>query len=269
MHPLLDIQGGTTHMLWASSSTDSRTPGSWWGATPERDEPHVLVHSGLRDGALDPIDTRQVPLKELERVPAPDAFVVEWKMPALKNYQEFGPLLVKQLASKFTPSSGPLVSIHYQDRYLRSPLSAALVYSLVEALSVWGRGSATAIRVDTTFQHGSGPSRSTVDANFAGTGATRTTLEELLLPLSDGSVKVEVQTSLRAVPHARTLTLEWQDGSTLRVHLEQGMGFATTAMPVSFNSIGTGADIAGRLLSLRMPLRANGETVLSGVVSRS
>ena len=110
----------------------------------------------------------------------------------------------------------PLSKVTYTDRYLQAPLPVRLLF---EVLRTTPGGLPKDIEVVTAAQRRDGAwKRNTIEDNWAEDRLRRETMQALL-----PGTKIDIRPK-RDCPHPRCLTLEWQDGRSLRINLDQGLG---------------------------------------------
>jgi hypothetical protein len=136
----------------------------------------------------------------------------------------------------------PVVRAVYSDRYLRSPLAARLLYEIVRAMP--GRHEETIIEIisERTMRAATEPS---VLHEAWTDDRDRTAVLEALLPRASVALRTK-----RDCPHARSLLIDFADGSSVTIYLDQGLGAWRTAgrRPVRFDGA---ADVARQVAELK------------------
>jgi DEAD/DEAH box helicase domain-containing protein len=125
--------------------------------------------------------------------------------------------------------AGPATSVHYEDRYLRSPVAACLLRSLLRALvDVGAVGSATRVSVLTEPASGHERERTPVVVGDVWTQeeAHRKVLELSLADVGVPAIQVVSRRRTDGPGHRRRLVLEWGDGRRVELWLDRGLGFA-------------------------------------------
>jgi hypothetical protein len=124
------------------------------------------------------------------------------------------------------PIGAELKSVHYSDRYLRSPLTVRLLRGVLSALKSCGLSESTVVNVRTMTGDGYPGSLFWSDWTTAGTQRSVTQADIQ----SVGCVaEVEVVQYRGDIPHQRVMTLEWVNGQRRRVSFDQGFGFVQAA----------------------------------------
>ncbi|HRD50380.1 MAG TPA: hypothetical protein PL166_12400, partial [Candidatus Contendobacter sp.] len=120
----------------------------------------------------------------------------------------------------------PLQSVHYSDRYLRSPLTFVLLHELLNGLTCYAGGLAQITLIEITTAE-----LNRLDAkqprllyhdwrdNEDRRQAIETWFSETWSNLKWG------EAPLQKLPHARELTLTWNNGDCWAVRLDQGFGY--------------------------------------------
>lgn len=124
--------------------------------------------------------------------------------------------------------AGPPESVQYSDRYLLSPLSARVLYEVLNHLVLpTGQTNARPRLTLKAMKSEERQSSSCIYHNWNNDRDQESVLKQLLTPL----VKANPVISLlrrEDVPHARTMRLEWTDKRIAEITLDQGMGFTRT-----------------------------------------
>lgn len=117
--------------------------------------------------------------------------------------------------------SDPVVSIHYEDRYLKSPWSALL---LAGVFWVFKNDSLKSINITTHFKDGYGQPKWLWD-NWESSDDYLQVLPKLFNAITGVSSHIDVKTVLNDVSHRRILTLNLSSGRTVKCSFDQGMGY--------------------------------------------
>ena len=120
----------------------------------------------------------------------------------------------------------------YQDRYVRSPLVARLVFEVFAALgAITGDATAAArFRIVTTPPNKSRRIGWLVQHDWTSGQEVKTAIERLF---STKSLSVDVTLrDVKRMPHERTCWIVWTDGRQWRCHLDHGFGFMETVLDV-------------------------------------
>jgi hypothetical protein len=133
-------------------------------------------------------------------------------------------------------SGGALTAITYQDRYLFNPLMVRLLHEIIKPL-VAGRPKTAGSLVMTVR------TQACRNSDYAGCGRYlhhdwgdinhRDAVLRRVLERSVTRVSLETD-ELKNLPHDRTLSLQWGNGESLLLYLDQGLGHWGTVRSVSF-----------------------------------
>ena len=233
---VLEIGSEKESQLWATNMQDALAPTPFWGGNVngafvrvQKNRPLVAI----------PDKWLRRSVTEL-RAKAEDTYSIAIIKELDGPLQQFGKRAweliitsVPELKKKLTEGQ-PLTAMHYSDRYLRAPLTLLLLKELLVAgRAYFDRGNAVTLTVTTSmlsrnetqepkFLHHDWRDcedrKSAFRAAFGSTGQ----VELVEKPNTD-------------LPHARVLLLQWQDGSSCTIRLDQGIGYWRTARgPKSF-----------------------------------
>lgn len=147
---------------------------------------------------------------------------------------EFGPWfwgklqqhLSKNLSNDFLAYRQPIKNINFSDRYCNSPLTIALLHSMLRHLrdyygNAWAIPSCSVILANTINSDGF-----YIWNNWRNPDARDAALRSLLQDM----VKVTVSSMDKIMmPHARSLRLDFYDDTALQIWLDQGLGFLRVA----------------------------------------
>ncbi|MBO4311857.1 MAG: DUF1998 domain-containing protein, partial [Desulfovibrionaceae bacterium] len=139
-----------------------------------------------------------------------------WLWHKLQQYLE------KNLGFNFIASQQPITRIVFSDRYCNSPLTVALFYSMMLHLqqsygNAWNAPTFYIMLSDRIYRE-----NSNVWDNWSLADERDNALREVLKNL--GTIKL-FPMKKNMLAHARYLNLEFQDGTILRIWLDQGLGF--------------------------------------------
>jgi DEAD/DEAH box helicase domain-containing protein len=214
-HLLARVGTETEGVWWGTRSAAASQPGPGWASGAP-----ILCGDVLRP--LDP--TASVEPADLVRQP-PGASLVEIGPELDGNADGFGARFWRQLL-QVAPALGSrsterLLSLHYSDRYLLSPLTVRLVASLLRAAP--GRDQNTKIGIDTaSAAEDRLRSPETIQHDWIVGSHAREILQAIMASISP-SAQVHVR-DRRDLAHSRSLLLTFA-GGTVRVILDQGVGF--------------------------------------------
>jgi len=137
--------------------------------------------------------------------------------------------LIKQNAPKWMKQleDDPVVSMHYEDRYLKSPWATLL---LAGVFWVFKNDALETIEVTTHFKDGYGQPKLLWD-NWDSSDDYLTVMPKLFDAITGVSSHIDVKTVLNQVSHRRILTLTLQSGRTVKCSFDQGMGYWSAYAP--------------------------------------
>lgn len=148
----------------------------------------------------------------------------------------------------------PPSSIEYVDRYIKSPISAKLLYEILKSFA----GISAVMPVLRIKTSGANENRSSreVEHDWSDYRPQKSVLE--LLFAGDFQVTVNIARKSRDLPHARSLYLEWDTGENVEIVIDQGMGFAKTVDSSPFDFHESPTKQAGALRRLDKNIRQVG-----------
>lgn len=143
---------------------------------------------------------------------------------------------------------GQPVTIEYCDRYVRSPLTARVLFELLKRFAS-NAGSQSELFIKTTEspQQQSGHA---LHHDWRDSGTQRAVLDHLFKPYF--KVSVTVYARPHDLNHSRFLSLKWANGLRVDVNLDQGVGFYRTKTFMSFDFALTPDLQAQKLSALRL-----------------
>lgn len=139
-----------------------------------------------------------------------------------KKFIEWSESELNVLSGKFK-SNSKLQKLTYSDRYLRSPIHVVLLHNLIKSILNICGDERTNLSVVTTAMQCSDRKPFRIFHNFLDTDDRDAVLEGVLSRLSD-NLSIEVVSHSSETSHARTLTLNFNDGDVFEVDFDQGMG---------------------------------------------
>lgn len=151
-------------------------------------------------------------------------------------------------------SGSPLISVEYGDRYLKSPLTVRILFELLSSLTQYSAGIVATTRIliaaSSSFrgQDRKGSS-STIADDWDDAAARDAVLEAVLV-----SIGSPVQIKSAKAAHYRELLLRWDD-QTVRLRLDQGVGFLDADRPTRFGFNGRVEEQAREVLKVSARLR--------------
>lgn len=221
--PVAAVREGEQWMVWASDSLALATPDEPWGQ-------HQTGARLLRGQTTLPELTGGYTENDLRPATSTDReLLVQHQLDGSVN--DFGHRLwawlteeVPALSKRLTQSGATITRITYSDRYLRSPLTVALLVSLIDAVRKYEAGNEPfTVEVQSQTYANQRPGYGRVwddwDDNVARDRALAKALEDCGLTATVHSLP------LAEIEHARTLTLFFSDGQQLLIRLDQGVSF--------------------------------------------
>ncbi|MEO1999426.1 MAG: hypothetical protein ABGZ17_29625, partial [Planctomycetaceae bacterium] len=209
---------------WAVFDKDALVPGPDWG-TGDLKSP--VVRQNHNDASMSTGKLLSLAVVESERPNQCSVFSANGELDG--SVSEFGKRFWEQLTGvspwlKEGMESGPPRSVEYTDRYLKSPLSARLLYEVLQQL-VSGENSATQttqVRLNTMKATEKQTGRH-LHHNWSNYRVQESTLKSIFRSLGKPSIRLLARDKLA---HARCMRIEWRNGLSAAITLDQGMGFA-------------------------------------------
>lgn len=224
---LAEVGGASRSVRWAATHPEMLLPGVEWGAPDASRDARCVRAAAAAPLTIAPL--RAASASELRRSP-PGSFreiVVKRDLdgPLSSVGKRFWSLLSAaspELRSRLG-GSAKLVSVEYGDRYIRSPLNAAVVLRVLAALAnePGGIGPATDVAVRTSRSRAE-MQKNWIDCDWARENAHRDVLARAFASLGQNRVEVA---DLRDVSHFRALVLTWADERRCVVRLDSGLTF--------------------------------------------
>ena len=210
--------------MWAT------TPENYWGTGGDD---HIQIVRAHVETSADPITGRLVSASFLRRsVPGTRvevAITTEFDGEISNFGQKFWEVLrdrMPKLDSRLS-SSSPLTRVYYTDRYVKSPLTVRLLHEVLMGLhpDSWFEG--IKIEVETSELRSGGHWRKHHLEDDWGYEDDRREITRQMLSFDGIIPEIKVRNN-RDLAHARELKLEWKDGASWTLRLDQGLGFWTT-----------------------------------------
>lgn len=244
-----ELQGPQQRRLaFAARSADALVPGIGWSVSGQS----AYIVRGQIDSpvdALSKVSTQNldgVPTGKLNEIVLSDALRRTIGSVGESFWSEIlsvAPEVDERLSAGF-----PIREVVYQDRYVRSPLSARMVAEVIASL-VKRAGIAaedTRFRVVSTRPYSRHRAPRHVSDDWPTAGEAKKAIEALFAAkgLEVGVVMREV----KQVKHPRECRIRWGDGVSWRFRLEQGFGFMRASSSATHN-FGDSATKQGRVLA--------------------
>ncbi|HRZ06801.1 MAG TPA: DUF1998 domain-containing protein, partial [Candidatus Competibacteraceae bacterium] len=228
--PLLVELGSIDHRVrWAARQADALIPRPAWGGG-ETGGPFVRV---VETQSLSPVPAswqRLDPANLRPSTPGVIALTITRELdgPSATFGDRAWKLLEQQIPGLAERLNGAesLQSVRYSDRYLRSPLAFLLLHSLLEGLARYPGGltSATAVKIETAqLEQLDMETPRWLFHDWRDSGDRRQVIETWFR--ESGSAFVWQEARSRDLPHARELTLLWNESDYWIVRLDQGFGY--------------------------------------------
>jgi hypothetical protein len=235
---LAEVGGPARSVRWAVTHPNMLLPDEGWGDSAASSDSGARIIRVTASGPLPALSLRQPRRDELDK-PRPGLFTEITVRGNLDgDLAKVGTKFWSELA-RATPGIGerltgsvPLAAVTYEERFIVSPLNAAVVYRVLSEL---GRrpGGITATTAVTVRTASSGNVRSDrmstqgsqMFADWLETSEQTAVLVSLFVGLGVSKVTVVPR---RGSPHFRELTLKWLDGRVLLIRLDHGLSFLRT-----------------------------------------
>ena len=227
--PLMELKRKEGFASWASTKLEAMSPNSDWGTGVNQGQ---FIKALAATGVLDEAMKSSVPT-ELNSLRKSKSGTVALKINKQVDgaIKDFGWRAWSHL-TKQNPELNDLLQrdsklqkIIYVDRYLKSPLTIALLYRFLQAMlkQPGGLGSNTSIEI---FSAALGTGATFMPARFNNDWQDRQDRQEVIRLVIGalGSLTFK-ETDSRSLPHAREMELEWEDGKRYSIRFDQGMGY--------------------------------------------
>ncbi|RKX64144.1 MAG: hypothetical protein DRP42_06895, partial [Tenericutes bacterium] len=213
-----------TCMLWAASGVNL-VPGTDWGHSDDvivvgkMDSLTLPTHDVLIDELLPAISSTEAPDIPLSEI--------QIKQDCDTELSTFGDKFWETMSRAHAPlereiGQSRIRSIFYRDRYLVSPLHAALLSRILKELSELMEPSAV-ISIDTMEVSRDARSPSAISHNWADNSVRNDVIRGLLEETLYRKVVLRAL-QRRNIEHRRELRIEWDSGTTTTLWLDEGVG---------------------------------------------
>jgi hypothetical protein len=235
---LAEVGGEERSVRWAVTDDRLVLPGDEWGESLAASEPAARVVRVTDHRALTALELRRPRVDEIEKA-RPGLFVEialrgdldgDLGQVGLKFWTRVGkavPGLLERLSG-----NSPLEELTYEDRFIVSPLNAAVVHRILSELTrhPGGMVAGTAVTVRTTSSVQGQPDRQTrqgsqLHSDWLVASDQAAVLDAVFVGLGAPNVSVVPR---RGSPHFREMRLRWADGRALVVRLDHGLSFLRT-----------------------------------------
>ncbi len=234
---LAEVGGGGRCVQWATTASEAMIPGPSWGGTSFQDAGGAQTLRVVASRALERVAFRAPRPEETARA-RPGAYsemVISGQLDGeLEGVgRRFFHLLCAHVQGLERRLDGatPLEAVSYGDRYVRSPLNAAVAYRVLATLRAFpgGISASTTIRLQTAGHY---PRRNhatkALKNDWPEIAEQEPALQALFADL--GAVELAVS-SHQDAHHFRELELRWPD-RRLKLRLDHGLTFLRTVDPV-------------------------------------
>ena len=141
-----------------------------------------------------------------------------------------------------------ITSVHYTDRYLQNPVALALLGAILKPLKTKLTDDAE-LALDTLFKSkersGNRPSHDWMsEADF------QDFADQWFTAAMGRAVELTVFDSPRDIPHHRKLTVAFENGQTLKIRFDQGMGYWRIDFPYAWRNFDFTDDVTYQLVKL-------------------
>ena len=142
------------------------------------------------------------------------------------SLKDFGGKLWKTINAEMAKEPGKnalLTEVYYRDRYLVTPLHAALLHQMIKPLLA-SMTSQTRIEIETAdlkIDHHKTPS--SLSDNWANREVRNDVLKGVIEEITSRKVYLN-SNDRRNVAHSRELVLKWDSGETLQIFMDEGLG---------------------------------------------
>lgn len=222
---------------WAMANDEGLAANENWGEGPESAERAlIMVESNT---ALSPLTAPALSVEQLRPLPTNTLRVLEIKQQLNGSIDQFGSAFWQLIARTFSQyeqllqSHSHIASITYRDRYVQSPWVFALLYRVIEALAPDDALTRATLTIRTERPDSPKQQRTVLDKWTSHVEHDSILLETFKSLTKTCNIQVfDNKDSLykkHRMPHERSLTIQWFDGTTMKVHLDQGFGFLKPA----------------------------------------
>lgn len=216
---------------WGAFSESALIPGRNWGSGAE-DWP-IIKHMGEPDFT----EYERLSLADVETI-KPEK-VVQQRISAQFDGsikcvgQKFWDSLFQAstwLAERVSSNSPSQIS--YVDRYIRTPLQSRVLFEVLQSLIEPSKRPGVKLKISTASSY----SRQQPNYFHMGWQSDRDQEAVLREIFSEFIVDVQVHPNNHSLRHARFLTLQWADGQSAEINLDQGVGFLRSTVQIRYDS---------------------------------
>ena len=217
---------------WATTDVEARVPGDSWG-TGVAGSRTVRVHAGEQQARVSGKPVAPTSLRRQFAGTLVEVAITNEFDGAIDMFGErFWTALRAQIPELDTrlSSASPLARARYVDRYLKSPLSVRLLREVLMGLraqsNLWVEETELEVETALLTQGGqNGPWELGHNWEYE---EDRRRITDRVLSIKGAAPDMKVRKG-RDLAHARELKLEWRNGASWILRLDQGLGFWTTS----------------------------------------
>ena len=217
---------------WATTDVEARVPGDSWG-TGVAGSRTVRVHAGEQQARVSGKPVAPTSLRRQFAGTLVEVAITNEFDGAIDMFGErFWTALRAQIPELDTrlSSASPLARVRYVDRYLKSPLSVRLLREVLMGFraqsNLWVEETELEVETALLTQGGqNGPWELGHNWEYE---EDRRRITDRVLSIKGAAPDMKVRKG-RDLAHARELKLEWRDGASWILRLDQGLGFWTTS----------------------------------------
>lgn len=221
---------GSPHksILWAVPQSSARVPGNAWGST-EGMGPCVRR---IDDRPLPPLSRPALEPAELQA--RPEGGLIELKLSRQLDgpISDFGVTFWRQVRKTSTSvddllrQPSVISRIQYVDRYLKSPLAIRLLYEVLKAVvRERDHNGLPSLEIKTLRLKPDYARSPRLFGHDWDDENTREDVTRSAFSKISSEIRLTRSSSLRELSHARELLVEREDGSSVRLKLDQGFGY--------------------------------------------
>ena len=227
---IMELGSANQQMRWAASKSNALIPGPHWGGG-ESGGPFVRTTESQVLSPL-PYQWKRLSLDELRPVIMPSSITLSITSELNGSSATFGDRAWELLQQRIPDlaerlcGTAPLQSVHYSDRYLRSPLTLVLLHELLNGLTRYPCGLAqiTPIEITTAELNRTDAKHPRLIFHDWRDNEDRRQVIETWFSETWPNFKWHEAPSQK-LPHARELTLTWNNGDCWTIRLDQGLGY--------------------------------------------
>ncbi|CAM6757763.1 DUF1998 domain-containing protein [Enterobacter intestinihominis] len=141
-----------------------------------------------------------------------------------------------------------ITSVHYTDRYLQNPVALALLGAILKPLKTKLTDNAE-LGLDTLFKPKDRPGNRPFH-DWMSNADFQDFADQWFTAAMGRAVELTVFDSPRDIPHHRKLTVAFENGQTLKIRFDQGMGYWRIDFPYAWRNFDFTDDVTYQLVKL-------------------